>query len=262
MTGGSRRELQSAIYVGSVDHHRRTPKEHRFRARLGLLYLDLDEMDEVFSLTPCWRREHPAPACFQRRDYLAGADDLATAVRDRVQSLLGYRPTGAVRLLTQVRQFGHVFNPVSFYYCFDHSDRLAAVLGEITNTPWKERHAYAIDARDGCAGSFAKRFHVSPFMGMEQTWYWRFSQPGRSLQVGMRSSEQEHCVFTASLALQRRRLCAANLHALLARFPLHGLQVLARIHWEALLLWMKGVPFIPHPRYTAGPSLPALAKHV
>jgi DUF1365 family protein len=261
MIRSSQPTLRSAIYIGSVEHHRHTPREHRFRAQLGLLYLDLDEIDRVFSLTPWWRQELPAPASFRRSDYLAGPPNLADAARDRVHAILGYRPSGPVRLLTQVRQFGHVFNPVSFYYCFDQSERLSAVLGEITNTPWGERHCYAIDARTKYEGAFAKCFHVSPFMDMQQTWHWQFSKPSALLQVGMRSSVQDECVFTANLTLHRRRLNAANLHALLARFPLHSLQVLARIHWEALRLWMKGVPFVPHPRSPTGSSLPALANH-
>lgn len=241
----------SAIYVGAVQHHRLSPREHRFRAGLGLVYLDLDELDEVFRLSPWWRREGPAPASFRRRDYLPdGVDDLAEAARQAIARRLGFRPEGAIRLLTSVRHFGHLFNPVSFFYAFDRQDRLAAVLGEITNTPWGERHCYAVDLRRDSSAEFPKRFHVSPFMGMDQTWRWHCSLPGRDLRVGMRSTEGGSCCFTATLALRRRALTAGSLNALLCSRPLHGLQVLARIHWEALRLWWKDIPFHPHPRHT------------
>lgn len=241
----------SAIYVGAVQHHRLVPRVHRFRAGLGLVYLDLDELDAVFRLTPWWRRERPAPASFHRRDYLPdGAEDLAIAARDAIAARLGFRPAGAVRLLTSVRHFGHIFNPVSFFYAFDEADRLVAALGEITNTPWGERHCYAVDLRQTSSAAFPKQFHVSPFMGMDQTWRWHLSTPGPDLRVGMRSSEAGACCFTATLALRRRPLTAASLNALLCSRPLHGLQVLARIHWEALRLWWKNIPFHPHPNHS------------
>lgn len=239
--------VHSAIYEGAVEHHRRTPRQHRFRQRLALLYLDLDEAPDVFRLTPHWRREHPALASFHRSDYLAGEADLATAARDGVERLLGWRPEGAVRLLTQVRFLGYVFNPVSFYYCHDRDGHLAAVLAEITNTPWGQRHRYAIDCRHRPSARFDKAFHVSPFMPMEQEYEWRFTAPSNHLAVRMRNLEGGSSVFSATLAMTRRPLTAAALNGVLVRYPAQTIQAIVRIHWEALRLWWKGVPFHTHP---------------
>ena len=71
---------------------------------------------------------------------------LADAVRDLVEERTGARPAGPIRLLTHLRSFGHCFNPVSFYYCFDPAgERVEAVVAEVTNTPWGERHAYVLE---------------------------------------------------------------------------------------------------------------------
>ena len=99
----------------------------------------------------------------------------------------GARPAGPIRLLTHLRYFGYSFNPVSFYYVFDATDtRVETIVAEITNTPWKERHAYVLPvagaARAGGRAwrfSFEKQFHVSPFMPMDMRYDWRFGAPAR-----------------------------------------------------------------------------------
>ena len=94
----------------------------------------------------------------------------------------GARPQGPIRLLTQLRSFGHCFNPVSFYYCFDAGgERVQAVVAEVTNTPWGERHAYVIETAQPrhvavLAGELDKALHVSPFMGMDH----RYEARGRA----------------------------------------------------------------------------------
>ena len=149
-------------------------------------YLDLDELPELLDPFWLWSARRPAPAWFRRADYLGPADrPLAPAVRDAVDSRIGHRPRGPVRVLTHLRYLGACFNPVTFYYCFEpDGERLHSVLAEITNTPWGERHAYALDCR-GRAGrvhrfSFDKAFHVSPFMCMAHRYHWRLSVPRRA----------------------------------------------------------------------------------
>src|SRR4029077_3184545 len=147
-----------------------------FRYAHAMLYLDLAELPEVFDCHPLWSaRSGPALARFDRADSLGAADvPLDEAVRDLVADRIGERPGGAIRLLTNVRMLGHCFHPVSFYYCHrEGSDELRAVVAQVTNTPWGERHSYVMDAGAGGAPgsvlgqSFEKVFHVSPFMGMD-----------------------------------------------------------------------------------------------
>ena len=126
-------------------------------------------------------------------------------------------------------------------------------MAEITNTPWGERFAYVLptaplpDATSALHFRFAKAFHVSPFMPMDQEYAWRFTVPGRRLAVHMRNQRAGARVFDASLVLERRALTTANLTRVLARFPLITARVSAAIYWQALRLWWKGVRFHPHP---------------
>jgi uncharacterized protein len=174
---------------------------------------------------------------------------LDEAVRDRVARETGVRPQGPIRLLTHLRMFGLCFNPVSFYYCFDASgERVETVVAEITNTPWNERHAYVLPAKDGrLRFRFGKAFHVSPFMPMALDYDWRFGVPGRRLAVQMQNFRDGARIFDATLALERREIGPASLAAALARFPFMTLQVLGAIYWQALRLWRLRTPFYAHP---------------
>src|SRR5205807_4123738 len=121
----------------------------------------------------------------------------------------GQRPDGPIRVLTHPRSFGHCFNPVSFYYCFDDAgERLQAVVAEVTNTPWGERHAYVLGSAPSNGGvlaaNFDKAMHVSPFMGMDHRYHVRASTPGRTLSVHIGSSRARTAVFDATLSLRRR----------------------------------------------------------
>jgi hypothetical protein len=247
--------MHSRIYKGWVRHRRHAPTQNRFRYPIFMMYLDLAELPQLFDGTPGWSARRPALAWFRRRDYLKPHSvPLDQAVRDLVQARTGARPLGPIRLLTHLRYFGYAMNPVSIYYCFDQSGaRLAAIVGEVTNTPWKERHQYVLAVTDDNARlkrfEFAKDFHVSPFLPMDMRYQWCFSVPGDRLHVSMQNSENGRPVFDATLALKQQSLSARSLLAVLGSFPLMTLQVIAAIHWQALKLWVKGTPFYSHPRY-------------
>jgi DUF1365 family protein len=249
----------SCLYEGRVRHRRFAPAGHAFTFPLFMAYLDLDELDRVFRRRLLWSTRLPNVAWFRRADYLGDRRvPLDAAVRDRVERETGARPEGPVRVLTHLRYLGYCFNPVSFYYCFDPDDRhVETIVAEITNTPWKERHAYVLDrvhnlghARPGAAKRFVfgKSFHVSPFMPMEQRYDWRFGEPGERLGVHMRNHEEDGRVFDATLSLRRVEMSSASMARALVRYPAMTAQVIAAIHWHALRLWIKRVPVHPHPR--------------
>ena len=247
--------MNSCIYAGHVGHSRFQPVAHRFRYSLFMMYLDLAELEQVFKGRIFWSLERPNLAWFRRRDYMGNPDlPLDAAVRDETQRQLGYRPSGPIRMLTHLRYFGHNFNPVTFYYCFDQAgDRIEAIVANITNTPWGERYSYALDARQKIDASqemrfrFAKSFHVSPFMDMDLEYDWQFSEPGDSLRVRMLLLRDKEKHFAAKLDLKRQELTTGNLARMLLCYPAMTLNVSAGIYWQALLLWIKGATFYPHP---------------
>lgn len=247
--------LHSAVYRGRVRHRRFGERPHAFSYDLSMLYLDLDELPRLFRGRWLWSLERFNWRSFRRRDYLGPADvPLRQAVLDRVEERLGHRPGGAVRLLTHLATAGLCFNPVSFYYVFEADGALAAVVAEITNTPWGERHAYVLPTREAQgdgrrhAWTFAKAFHVSPFLPMDLDYVWHLDDPGERLTVHMEDRRGDELVFDATLTLERRPWTARSLAACLVRQPVTPLKVLGAIYWQALRLWLQRAPFHVHPR--------------
>lgn len=243
----------SAVYVGWVTHRRRSPVEHRFRYPTAMLLLDLDELPGALEGHRHWGVERRALFAFRRRDHHGDpAVPLAEALRRTAAEATGRWAGGPVRLLCQPRTLGRSFNPVTFAYLHDADRQLDAVVAEVTNTPWGERHAYVLDARAAAdperpATTLDKAFHVSPFMGMDHRYRWTTTVPGPALHVHLASDRDGERVFDATLALHRRPLDAAGLRAYARRQPLGALLVLARIYGQALRLALKRVPVHPHP---------------
>ena len=174
-----------------------------------------------------------------------------------MQDRTGVRPAGPIRVLTQPRSFGHCFNPVSFYYCIDmDGERVQALVAEVTNTPWGERHAYILGAQHGSGsvldGRFDKALHVSPFMAMDHRYEVRAATPSETLSVHISSRRAGATAFDATLALRRRELTRASMAGMTARYPLATVRVLALIYGHALGLKLAGVPVHRHPQ--AGPA--------
>lgn len=250
--------MNSCLYVGWVRHRRFEPVPHRFRYRVFQVCLDLSELATVFAGRWLWSTDRPSVAWLRRQDHFGDASvALDESVRREVERETGIRPTGPILLLTHLRYFGYVLNPVSFFYCLDNRRRLEFVVAEVHNTPWGERHCYVFqvdpDQRPGAAScfSFRKAFHVSPFMGMQQDYRWKFSEPGQSLAVHMESFEGGTAVFDATLRLERVAISGRSLAHALVSYPCMTLQVVTEIYWQALRLFAKRCPFHPHPKHAA-----------
>lgn len=259
---GGQRPLSSAIYEGFVAHRRHSPHAHAFRYNMAMLYLDLGELDRVFDDRWLWSTTHRNFAEFRRSDYLGNpGQSLDEAVRSRVADAIGRVPEGPIRLLTNLRYFGHSFNPVSLYYCYEQDgETLDVVVAEITNTPWKQRHAYVLPVstaeRRGAslAWQFEKQFHVSPFLAMQHDYAWRLMPPGEALCIHMDVMHREPATgraFDATLSLKRKPINAANLAHVLMRHPFMTTRIVAAIHWQAMRLWLRGNPVHDHPDHKA-----------
>jgi uncharacterized protein len=255
------------------------PLKDEFRYPLFMAYLDLSELPWSFDGTWFWSARRPALARFRRSDYLGDPDvPLSDAVRELVMERTGVHVTGPIRLLTHLRYFGKSFNPVSFYYCFSgkckaevegetegkdegkgkgEGDQVVAVVAEVTNTPWGERHSYVMGvdqpADHGTVtlmrGQFDKQLHVSPLLGMDHTYDWRLTVPAEQLLVHIDSSGPDgKSVFDATLTLNRRELTPSAMRVALLRYPFLTARILARIYTHALRLKLRGAHYFPHPK--------------
>ncbi len=229
----------SAFYEGSVSHRRHSVREHAFRYRVSMAYLDLDEIAGL----------RMARGRFRRSDHIG---DPRQPLEETVRELAGPdAPQGPVRVLTNLRTLGHCFNPVCFYYLFEpDGETLGAVVAEVTNTPWGDRHPYVL-RREGdgrvLAGDMDKQMHVSPFMGMDQRYVLRAAEPGRTLSVHIENREGGERVFDATLNLERKPLSRRGL----ARHYGATLRTVALIYSHAVALRLKGVPWHRRPEVTA-----------
>jgi DUF1365 family protein len=254
--------MQSCLYEGLIRHRRFVPRERRFSYRLFFAYLDLDELDEVFAGRLCWSTRRLALAQFRRADHFGDPRlPLADVVRSLVLHETGTRPSGPIRLLTGLASAGYGFNPISLYFCFDDDDRqVEAVIAEVTNTPWGERHCYVLPSPQGNPQQldwrFTKRLHVSPFMPPEISYRLRVRGPGQHLSVQLDAHRDEGFspsgepdrlkLLDATLTLERRPVTTAVLAKMLLRYPLLPQRIQARIHWQALKLWWSGHLVYPH----------------
>jgi DUF1365 family protein len=247
-----------ALYHGRIEHHRYSPFRHSFTYRLFNVYLDLVPFERANPDGWSWPSRVFAWASYRRADHLGPPDQpLSESVRALVAGHLGGRPMGPIRMLTHLRYWGYVINPVSFYYCFDaHEDRLAAIVAEVQNTPWNERHCYVVDGRsieNNGATDIAKQFHVSPFLEMTMSYRFRFSPPGDELTVAIENWKSRELRFSARLTAVRSEFTRRNLLKSLFAFPWMTGKVFAAIYWQALRLWWKGAEYVPHPA-ASGPA--------
>ncbi|MGI9238012.1 MAG: DUF1365 domain-containing protein [Woeseiaceae bacterium] len=247
--------MKSCIYEGQVSHTRTTPVLHRFRYRLFMMYLDLEELPTLFEHRWLWSAERRGIACFRRSDHLgAESQPLSDAVRDLVAQETGARPTGPIRLLTNMRYFGHGFNPVSFYYCFsDDGESLESIVAEVNNTPWGEQDTYVLPVSENIGKRSvwrfqpAKKMHVSPFMPMDVQYDWCFNIPSERMNVYMANAKNGKRFFDAAIRMRRTEISGPALARVLAIFPLMTVKVVAAIYWQAMCLWLKHCPLYTHP---------------
>lgn len=240
----------SALYVGRVRHHRFRPRRHALSYRVFWLYLDLDEIDEEASRLRLFSHNRFNLYAFHDRDY---GDRSGGALRPQIEAILRDAGLscggGPIRLLTMPRILGYAFNPISTYFCHRPDGELGAIVYEVHNT-FGETHTYVAPAEPSARlqqQAAAKAFHVSPFMGLDMRYRFEVTPPEEQVAIVIEGHDAQGRLISASLSGRRAPLSDAGLLRLVASHPLLTLKVTAAIHWHALRLLAKRIPFFPHP---------------
>lgn len=241
------------IYRGKVMHARWRPVQHRFTYDVMSLLIDLDRLYDADRQSRLFGVNRAALFSFHERDHgnrtsanLSQYARLLAAERDI--DLTG----GRVLLLCYPRFLGYVFNPLSIYFCYSASGNLALLIYEVRNT-FGEMHSYVLPVLDTpgeriIRQSQNKEFYVSPFMEMKTNYRFSISPPARHVRVRILQSNEQGAMFAAAFLGRRRRLTGPRLLAVLFGLPFLTFKVIAAIHWEALRLWLKGVPYVARMR--------------
>jgi len=242
--------MNSCLYECRVMHHRLAPKEHHFRYRIFMFALDLDEIDEVARRVPFFSRNRPNLYAFRDRDHLTLAGRETATVRENLIEFLAQRGiqfpgNGRITLITLPRVFGYIFNPVSFYFCHDSTGAPVCAVVEVGNT-FGELKPYLLRETAG-DNSFRlitpKHFYVSPFSALDLTFDFKLRVPGDQLEIHIDDREGDRPVLLSALTGKRAPLTTAQLAWFTVKYPLITLQVIFLIHWHALLLWAKRLPW-------------------
>lgn len=249
--------LPEGIYRGKMRHRRYSPTTHDFTYPLAMTLLDIDKISDTVSRSRWWSEERFNIVSLYQKDRLA--------IREYLQKTLPESETatilpGKIQVLTQPRFMGYGFNPVSFYLCFDTSNELRFIVAEIHNTPWNERFQYCLDTHSNeipCASgrstyrfSFDKAFHVSPFMPLHLRYDWRFSFNTQHIAIHMQLHDNDKLCFDATLSSDYQAFNATTMRRMPIQYALQSFNVVKRIYWHALLLWLKKVPFYEHPKHS------------
>ena len=267
--------LNSAIYSGNLQHSRFGEKPHRFSYKIFMMYLDLDELEAVFSKSIFWSYKKPSLAWMKQSDYFiksgistVKAPSLKKSVQQFVSTESGEPFSGRICLLTNIRYFGFIINPISCYYCFDEQEQLKYVVAEVTSTPWNEVHRYLLKMSQTNSVQnihqidFSKKLFVSPFMPMEMLYQWRSNTPGEQLWINLKNfqvsdsgeADKSNPVFDASLSLKRKEITTQSLNLILIQFPLMTVKIAVGIYWQALKILLKGIPLIKHSKKQGVPT--------
>ncbi len=250
----SEKSLSSKLYFGWVGHRRFTPTVNAFKYKVFMVYLDLDELEKVLSLSSLWGRSRWCLARFKRADFLGNSNiPLKEAVKKTVFDTLGVYPQGPIRMLANLRYFGYSVNPLTTYYCFDATgETLQYIVADVKNTPWGQRHAYVLPVNgvDDFDIEFTKVFHVSPFNPLDMNYCWQSNTPSQTLRIHLENWRMGKKIMDASVGLTATPITKKSLNNAIIHYPLMTFKVIAAIYWQAVKLAVKKTPFYSHPKNT------------
>jgi DUF1365 family protein len=254
----------SGLYRGTVMHHRLAPKRNFFTYPVFVFVLDPDELPDWDRRLRLFRHNRFSLFSLRDEDYFPGRTG---TIKEKAIALLRERgcpeAIDRVMMITQMRVLGHVFNPVTFYYCY-RDGREVAHVAEITNT-FRQRHSYAFfggatgldeSGKEKGPTYFAEKvFYVSPFLEMNLTYSFHFAPLGRDLAVHVDDFESGKPVLKTWIRGVRGPLNDRALLASFLRLPFMSAWILGWIHWQALKLWLRRIPLVFRPADGMKPAM-------
>ncbi|MET4588537.1 DUF1365 domain-containing protein [Arthrobacter sp. 754] len=232
----------AAIYRTSISHVRKTPLKNAFTYRSYSWFVDVDRL-------PVLPRMLRPLADFRAADHLG---DPGASIRSNVERFLrtrGIEPDGgAIRMLTSARVFGHVFNPLSLFWCYRQSGDLQCVIAEVHNT-YGERHCYVLETDSAGRASVPKAFYVSPFNDVDGQYRMKVPAPRERLSVSIVLEREGHRPFVATMDGDRRPATVPNILAAAAAVPAAPLLVSALIRIQGIKLWARRLPVVKRPHH-------------
>ncbi len=244
------------IYEGWVSHSRLTPVKHEFKYNTFQIWVDVKRLRALDNISRWWSSKRFNLVQFKRQNYLPSDESLYDQVRNTIKAHADDTFDGDVYLLANLSYWGVCFNPIIFIACYE-GEELRYLLTEVHNTPWNQRFIYLhdiqsketdIDERGYHIANFDKAFHVSPFMPMDLQYRWKYRIDNTQFFIKMHLSKNDESIFNVTMNLKGKPLSQRQANFIPFRFPLTCIKVVAAIYWQAILLWLKRVPFIPHPK--------------
>jgi uncharacterized protein len=233
-----------ALVVGQVTHRRHGPVRHAFRHRVYQWLVDLDSLP-----SQPWHLR--AFAHFSSADHLG---DPGLPIKRNIENYLALNGVrlgdrGRVLMLANARVLGHVFNPLSVFWCYDRDGVLACVVAEVHNT-YGERHAYLLRPDETGVAVTGKHFHVSPFFDVSGTYELRFALRPDLVATTVTLRRRDAVAFSATFRGRPEPATAPALARRLIRQPLMPQRVSALIRVHGIWLWLRGLPVRAHPRHS------------
>lgn len=245
--------MNSLIYQGEVSHARLAPRPHSFRYPVYFYAFDLDELPELARRIPLFGYNRRRPVAIHDGDYLQPGP---APLRRKLAAVLGQAGIAEpqrVVLVTAARYFNYVFNPISFFYCYDGAKRLLCVLAQVNNT-FGEMHLYLLteplpeSSGEQLQFQSAKQFHVSPFFDRRGDYRFLLSQPAARLDNQIHYHQTQQLLLIARLQGQARPLTGGNLLRTILNHPLSAALTMPRILWQAArLYWQRRLPVFTKP---------------
>jgi cyclopropane-fatty-acyl-phospholipid synthase len=242
------------IYQGRVMHARLEPVKHAFEYPVYWYAFDLDQLSTLAKANPLFGYNQFKPVSIYDKDYfVAGPGTIRQKLITFLRRAGITEEIGKVQLITSARYFGYVFNPVSFYYCYNIDGSLLCNIAEVNNT-FHERHLYILDykrePRRGFLSHYTvdKAFHVSPFNDLKGEYDFHFSSVSKDVDIRIDILREGKAVFVSRLWGDSVALTTGTLLKTLVRFPLTVLWTVPRIYWQAARLhYQRKLPVITKP---------------